>query len=299
MTQPPAKAADPTVRSGSAAGSDGALCIIDLSVLIDEDLPCYWPTHIPFQHKTWNWFVDRDTPAGPLSGRLGPYTTRWMLMDEHTGTHLDAPAHFLPPPGSGIEHEHPLGATTGEQVPLSQLSGRPRVMDVRHMVDTSAEGESPLIDAAQVRAWEAEAGPLLPGDVMLLRCDWDDRYLPGAEGAAYAHQPIVTRSIPAWPAPTPDMVVYIAKRGVRCLGTDAPSVGAAQDGQPVHVAGLGAGLVYLECLANLAAIPTDEPEAIFLFAPIKVRGGTGAPGRAFVILPPRPADLTASTDPAL
>jgi kynurenine formamidase len=259
---------------------------------------------MPFQHKTWCWFTDRDTAAGHLSGRLGPYTTRWMLMDEHTGTHFDAPAHFLPPPGSGVAHEHPLGATTAEQVPLSQLSGRPRVMDVRHLVGTSANGESPLVDAAQVQAWEAEAGALRPGDVLLLRCDWDGRYLPGAEGTAYAHDPIVTKSIPAWPAPSPDMVVYIAERGVRCLGSDAPSIGAAQDGQPVHVAGLGAGLVYLECLANLAAIPTDEPEAVFFFAPIKVRGGTGAPGRAFVIVPQpssepvAPDDPTSSSDPA-
>jgi kynurenine formamidase len=285
MTQPPGADVAAAERHGTAGGPGGASRFIDLSVLISEELPCWWPTHLPFQHKTWCWFIDRDTPAGHLSGRFGPYTTRWMLMDEHTGTHFDAPAHFLPPPGAGVAHEHPLGATTAEQVPLSQLSGRPRVMDVRHLVGTSAPGESPLIDAAQVQAWEAEAGPLLHGDVLLLRCDWDDRYLPGAEGAAYAHDPIVARSIPAWPAPTPDMATYIAGRGVRCLGTDAPSIGAAQDGQPVHVAGLGAGLVYLECLANLASIPTDDPGATFFFAPIKVRGGTGAPGRAFVTVP--------------
>ncbi len=175
MTQPPEAGAAAAARAEPIEGPGGAFRIVDLSVLIDEDLPCYWPTHMPFQHKTWNWFADRDTQAGPLSGRLGPYTTRWMVIDEHTGTHFDAPAHFLPPPGSGVAHEHPLGATTSELVPLSQLSGRPRVMDVRHMVDTSAPGESPLIDAGQVRAWEAEAGELGPGDVLLLRCDWDER----------------------------------------------------------------------------------------------------------------------------
>ena len=137
-----------------------------------------------------------------------------------------------------------------------------------------------------------EVWPAAAGDVLLLRSDWDDRYLPGPEGAAYAHEPFLTRSIPAWPAPTPGMVTYIAEQGVRCLGTDAPSIGAAQDGQPVHVAGLGAGLVYLECLANLAAIPRDQAGVTFFFAPIKVSAGTGAPGRAFVIVPQRAAEAS-------
>ena len=293
MTQPP----EAGTAAAATAEAGGAFHIIDLSVLIDEDLPCYWPTHIPFQHKTWNWFVDRDTQAGPLSGRLGPYTTRWMVIDEHTGTHFDAPAHFLPPPGSGVEHEHPLGATTSEQIPLSRFTGRPRVMDVRRLVGSSGPGESPLVDAAQVRAWEAEAGELRPGDVLLLRCDWDERYVAGPAGMAYAHEPFLTRTIPAWPAPTPDMVLHIADRGVRCLGTDAPSIGPAQDGQPVHVAGLGAGLVYLECLANLAAIPADGDGAVFFFVPIKVSGGSGAPGRAFVLVPRNVDEPSSEGDP--
>ncbi len=260
----------------------GALRAVDLSLLVSEELPSFWPTHLPFQHKTWCWFAELDTPVGRASGDLGPYMTRWLLMDEHTGTHVDAPRHFLPPPGSGLPNEHPLGALTAEHIPLRQLMGPARVMDVRDLIGTSGPGSSPQISLARLRAWEDETGALQSGDILLLRSDWDSRYLPGTAGASYVHDVIVTKQASGWPAPSPELARYVAGQGVRCLGTDAPSVGAAENGQPLHVAGLGAGLVFLECLANLAAIPPVG--AFFVFAPVKVSGGSGAPGRAFALL---------------
>jgi kynurenine formamidase len=271
-------------QPGDPAGwPAGPARIVDLSLLVAEELPAWWPTHLPFQHKTWCWFADLETPIGEATGSRGPYTTRWMLMDEHTGTHVDAPRHFLPPPGSGLPDAHPLGAVTVEQIPLQQLMGPARVMDVRDLVGTAGNGVSPEITLDRVRAWEEHTGGLRAGEVLLLRSDWDTRYLPAPEGSGYVHDVIVMKSAAGWPAPTPEMARYVAERGVRCLGTDAPSVGPAQDGRPVHVAGLGAGLVFLECLANLRSIPAAG--AFFVFAPIKVKGGSGAPGRAFALVP--------------
>lgn len=294
------------VSSSSAAGPGGSDAgpvsvrggtyrVVDLSLLLAEAYPGHWPTHLPFQHKTWSWFTELDTPVGGAYGHLGPYTTRWLLMDEHTATHFDAPRHFLPPPGSGLPQEHPLGAITAEQVPLSQLMGPARVMDVRDLVGTTGGGVSPEVTLERLRAWEADRGPLRAGDVLLLRSDWDLRYRPGPEGAAYCHDVIITRRASGWPAPSPELARDVAERGVRCLGTDAPSVGAAHDGQPLHVAGLGAGLVFLECLAHLGTIPEDG--AFFVFAPLKLDGGSGAPGRAFAMVPEDAAALPAAGAP--
>ncbi len=280
----------PVDRSLAAGASllGGTVAVIDLSLLISEELPGWWPTHMPFQHKTYSWFADRETEVGRVLGHLGPYSTRWMLMDEHTGTHFDAPAHSVPPPGSGLPGEHPLGALTGDRVALDRLIGAARVMDVRGLLETTGPGISPMITADHVRAWEREAGALRDGEVLLLRSDWDARYLPGTDGTGYAHDVIVTRQAPGWPAPDLDMARYVAERGVRCVGTDAPSIGASHDGQPLHVAGFTAGLVFIECLANLVAIPPEG--ALFVFAPIKVSGSTGAPGRAFVLVPAAPVE---------
>ena len=81
-----------------------------------------------------------------------------------------------------------------------------------------------------------------------------------------------------WPAPTAEAVSLLVQRGVRCLGTDTPSVGAVEDGYPAHVAGLAHGLIYVEGLCRLEQLPVRGAE--FLFLPISLRGGTGAPGRA-------------------
>jgi kynurenine formamidase len=55
-------------------------------------------------------------------------------------------------------------------------------------------------------------------------------------------------------------------------------MGSAHDGAPVHVAGLSAGAVFIEALTGLDRLPPRG--AYFLFAPLKVARGSGAPGRA-------------------
>ncbi len=75
----------------------------------------------------------------------------------------------------------------------------------------------------------------------------------------------------------------LLERGVRCVGTDAPSMGSTHDGGPVHVEGLGAGAVFVEALCHLDRLPPRG--AFFCFAPILLARGTGAPGRAFAWVP--------------
>jgi kynurenine formamidase len=61
-------------------------------------------------------------------------------------------------------------------------------------------------------------------------------------------------------------------------------MGSTHDGGPVHVAGLSAGAVFVEALTGLDQLPPLG--AFFLFAPLNVARGTGAPGRALAWLPP-------------
>src|SRR5690625_99234 len=115
--------------SGPAHASE--LRVVDLTLLIAEELPCWWAAHMHFQHKTFNYFTDVDSQAAPLESRTGPYQTRWLLIDEHTGTHLDAPAHFIPPPpNSELPHATEIGNVTIEQVDLAQAMGPAVVIDV-------------------------------------------------------------------------------------------------------------------------------------------------------------------------
>jgi kynurenine formamidase len=260
--------------------------VIDLTVLIAEDLPCYWSTHQPYQQKIWNWYETRLDQAAPVYSRGGPYATRWLLIDEHTGTHMDAPPHFIPPENSGLPNAGQWGSLSADKVSLTQLMGPAAVIDVSHLVGTAEElAVSPLVTTEMVLAWEAEHGALVAGDVVLLRSGWDMYYQRGSAGAAYVHDVVITSTGQAWPAPDVATIEMFVSRGVRCIGIDAPSIAPTQDDLPikVHLAGLSHGAVFVEGLTALDALPARG--AWFCFLPIKIEGGTGAPGRAIAWVP--------------
>ena len=280
-------AREPAAADDHLSGLSAAFAadrVVDLTLTIAEDVPCWWPTHMPFQHKTYNWFADRDDPAQRLLNRTGdPYQTRWLAIDEHTGTHFDAPSHFIPPAGSGLPNEGALGEVSTDQVEVTQLVGPAAVLDVSDLSEGGRYGESPKVTRERVQEWERNHGELAPGDVVLLRGDWDRHYLPGEAGDAYSRAALVSGDGQGWQAPTAEAVTHMFERGVRCLGTDGVSIGASEDGEPAHVAGLSRGMAYVEALANLRKLPPRG--AFFIFLAIKVRGGTGGPGRAVALLP--------------
>jgi kynurenine formamidase len=277
--------------------------VVDLSLTLAEELPCSFPGHVPFQHKVFNWFGARPDPVAPVTDALGPYHTRWLMLDEHTGTHFDAPAHAIPPPGSGLPGADAAGAVTSEQVPPELSLGPCVVLDARPDVAAdaaraapgarpaaradvapAAPGASPWIGVEALERFEAEHGPLAAGEIVLLRTGWDAHYVAGPAGDAYVRACAGgAPTAPAWPAPTPELITALADRGVRCLGTDGVSIGAAHDPGPGHRTGLLRRMVYVECLTGLAALPARG--AWFAFLPLKVRGGSGAPGRAIAIVP--------------
>jgi kynurenine formamidase len=232
---------------------------------------------MPFQHKLFNWFEERPDQLTPVHALHGPYHTRWLLMDEHTGTHFDAPSHSLPPlPDS------PRPADT-DGVSLGVLLGPAAVVDVSDLSGIGPPGSSFRFGIERIEEFERLHGALRPDDIVLLRTDWDARYKPGAAGADYVQRCAIDRSTPAWAAPTPELFAGLAERGTRCVGIDAPSIAPPDDPGPVHRAGLERGVVYVEGLARLRLLPPRG--STFVFLPLALRGGSGAPGRAISLLP--------------
>lgn len=247
---------------------------IDLTLRIDERYPATWPGHVPFVRRTWNWY--EETAQGPevWTSGCGPYFTEVLVMDEHIGTHFDAPSHFISDRAPGQPD-----AMCGDQVDILSFCGAAVCIDVT--AETGSElGISPLVRPSHILQAEQQLGKQLSSnDVVLLRSDWDDRfYKPGVAGRAYAHDVLVTRTSVGWPAPDVECIELLLQRGVRCVGTDAPSMAPAEDGAPVHLAGLGGGMVFIEALSNLRAVPATG--AWFQFLPIKIARSSGGPGRA-------------------
>jgi kynurenine formamidase len=251
--------------------------IVDLSLTLAEDLPCTWATHMPFQVKPWNWFEDDPDALVPLRAALGPYFTRWLIIDEHVGTHFDAPRHFIPP-----DNDHPERSRTAERIPVEQFFGPAVVIRVPWREQNLVNGESAPIGPRFIEDWEGRNGRIAAGSVVIFATGWDDHYTVET-GSRYSHEVIVTGTAPGWPAPTVETVSLLLERGVACMGSDAPSVAPAESGQPLHLEGLGNGMVFLEGLASVTSLP--EAGAYFLFLPLKIKGGSGAPGRALAILP--------------
>lgn len=257
----------------------------DLSLLIGPEYPCSWPGHQPFTHVVMNYFSHVDSPYNtPLFSPEGPYHTRTLLMDEHTGTHVDAPAHFFPPSGSKLPGSSESGDISGDMLSLKQLCGVARVVDVHDYVGDQP-GVSPTITIDILLQAEARTRQFREGDVVLFRTDWDKRYYkPGPDGRGYVWQPLVEKCVPGWPAADASAIEFLADRGVTCVGTDAPSMGSVQSGADMHKAGLSRRIAYIEGLANLEQI--QDANALFFFLPIKVARSSGAPGRAFALATP-------------
>ena len=121
-----------------------------------------------------------------------------------------------------------------------------------------------------VEAIPPEHARIGPGARVLLRTDWDAH----AELPDYrTHFPRLSREVAQW----------LAARGVWLVGVQTPSVASLADREElrdVHQILLRGSIVIVECLANLAQLPT---EVTFIALPLKVQGGDGSPVRAVAI----------------
>src|SRR4051794_29522961 len=269
--------------------------IVDLTHTLDEAYPTagLWLPH--YRHTVYNWYEPRPDDAQPLLSRSytqvsgdgrtthGVYYSCWLTIGEHTGTHFDAPTHAIPPSDSGLPYANEWGDVYGEMVPLDKFQGPLAVVDARSLREgPQRDGISPLITLDFLKQWEETHGEFRPGDVVALLTAWDEFYVPYPEGMAFLMDPFQQRS-PGWPAPTEEAVVYLHdERGVETLVTDVPSLGACDDIQSVHYAGLGRGMVFIECLTRLQELPPRG--SYFIFLPPKIRKSSGCFGRAIAFV---------------
>ena len=268
---------------GALVAAMDAFDVVDLTVPLSEELPGAWPTHMPFQRKIYNWYASVPGQIQPIHGFRGPYHTAWLTLDEHCGTHIDAPSHFIPPPDSGLPNASDLGNVSLEKLELKKMFGPAAVIDVTDLSDQGTDGVSAEIQPEHIQAWETEHGDLRADDVVLFRSDWDSRYLAMPEGGGYVFDSFMMKQGPGWPTPGVPAISYLLERGVTTIGLDGVSVGAAHEGVPAHLYGLGHGMMYVELLANLRHVPARG--AYFMFLPIKIEGGSAGPGRAIALVP--------------
>ncbi|GAB3975279.1 cyclase family protein [Plantactinospora veratri] len=184
---------------------------------------------------------------------------------EHTGTHFDAPVHWV----SG-QHGDDVS-----QVPPSRLIAPAVVLD--HTAEAAADPDF-LLEVEHIRAWEAEHGPLPAGGWLLYRTGWDAY---GDDAARYANAgrtPGISPACARWLAEESP----VQGVGVETVGTDAGGAHSFDPPFPCHSFLLGADKYGLTQLRNLAQLPPTG--AVLVAGPLPIVQGSGSPCRVLALV---------------
>ena len=212
--------------------------------------------------QTW----DMKPPATLLPymtarySRLG-FNTRLLILEDHVGTHVDAPLHFY-----DGDLRAPAGSSV-EALPLEKLIGRAVVLDLVRLRSRPTEA----VGAEMLAAAEARAGLAIErGDIVLLRC-WEDAWGQGGCFAALG----IDAGGGEW----------LLRKGVHAVGIDLPNLeGAIEPPYPAHEALLRPG-VEVPIIENLVGLDQLPPRPFrFVGLPLRVRGATGSPIRAAALV---------------
>jgi kynurenine formamidase len=252
------------VNDLAAALSEGSVEVIDLTQPLSEQTPVLvLPepfANTPHLSRRRLSRYDNDGPAWA-----------WDVLElgEHTGTHFDAPIHWI----TGKDGQDVAS------VPPSRLVGPATVIDRTAEVATDP---GYLLTGAELAAHEAEHGQIAPGTWVLFRTGWSARatdetaFLNAGEQGPVTPGPDVSGA--RWLAEHPHVVGF----GVETVGIDAGAAGGMDPGFPVHNFLLGAGRYGLTQLASLDALPVTG--AVIVVAPLKLVDGTGSPSRVLAFV---------------
>jgi kynurenine formamidase len=188
---------------------------------------------------------------------------------EHTGTHFDAPVHWVT--GANLEDV--------AQVPAARLLAPAAVLDFA--AEAAADPDF-LLEVDHIKQWESEHGPLPEGGWMLYRTGWDARadsqeaFLNANETGP--HTPGISVQCARWLAAD----APVRGIGVETVGTDAGTAHSFDPPFPCHSSLLGAGKYGLTQLRNLARLPAQG--SVVIAGPLPITGGSGSPCRALALV---------------
>ena len=243
---------------------DGGIRIVDLTHTLDPDFPVIV---LPPEFGQCARFrveeVSRYDERGPA------WYWRNFTCGEHTGTHFDAPVHWI----------------SGKDLPRATVDSIPVEAFVRGVcvIDCSAEAaadEDFLLNVEDIRAWESVHGEIPAGSWVLMRTDWSKR-----SGAEYLN---IREDGAHTPGPSPAAIEFLIEErdiigfGTETVGTDAGQAAHLSPPYPAHYLLHGAGRYGLQCLANLDQLPAKG--AVLVCPPLKIKHGSGSPLRVLALV---------------
>jgi kynurenine formamidase len=269
MTQPTPDALQRATRAVAdlAAGiASGSIRVVDLTVPLEPATPIIKlpPDFAPSKAFTLEEISHYDA-RGPA------WYWNNFACGEHTGTHFDAPVHWV------TGKDYPNNAT--HNIPVARFIGPACVIDVAEEAHANPDF---LLTQAAVESWEQKYGRIPARAWVLIRTDWSHRTDPGeflniaADGA---HTPGFH----------PECVSFLARErdilgvGVETVGTDAGQAPTFKPMFPCHTIMHGSNKFGLASLTNLDKLPPTG--AVVIAPPLKIVNGSGSPLRVLALVP--------------
>ncbi len=257
--------ADSILAQFAAAILGGKIKIIDLSQPLEAatpiiQLPPEFAPSWPFRLEEISHYDSRG-PAWYWNN---------FACGEHTGTHFDAPVHWV----TGKDYPN----NTTDTIPVAKFIAPANVIDCSAEVAKDADF---LLTPDHVVAWEKGHGRIAAGSWVLMRTDWSKR-----KGAEAFHN--MREDGSHVPGPHPTLVPFLAKErdvigwGSEGVGTDAGQAYRFDPPFPCHTGMHGSNKFGLASLINLDLLPPKG--ALLITPPLKIVSGSGSPCRVLALV---------------
>ena len=210
------------------------MIIHDISIDVEEDMLYWWEGKKPEMRS-----VFRMADGAPSE------VTRW-LIGSHTGTHIDAPRHFIE------------GGDTVEKLPLDIFIGPARVVDATTENDEQITAKT--VENANLQGATRVLFKTSNSTKLLTKKDYDPNFVGITDDGAQA----------------------LVDAGVKFVAIDYVTIEAKNqcDEWPTHHILCGAGVVILE---NANLINISDGTYFLCCLPVKLKGSEGAPSRTVLI----------------
>ena len=241
-------AAGAAAALGSAAAGPalaaGASKVEDMTHTYDADFPTYFGK--PGVEITQNFnFAENGFNLFTLN------------LNEHTGTHIDAPLHFS------------ADGASVDEIPISQLVAPLCVIDIAARAEGDADTQ---VTPDDIKAWMAKHGDIPANACVAMHSGWG----PKTGGEGFRNFDGTAMHFPGFHVEAATML--IEETGAQSLASDTLSLDHGPSADfATHYAWLPTGRFGIENLANLDKVPASG--ATLMIGAPKHRGGSGGPAR--------------------
>ncbi|PCE65902.1 cyclase family protein [Sediminicola luteus] len=253
-----------TLQNLLSAVQGKSVKVVDLTHTLNEEFPALqlppeFGQVAPFSKTKISEYDDK----GP-----GWYWNNFTC-GEHTGTHFDAPVHWV----TGKDHAQ----NSVDTIPAEHFVAGANVIDASKEV---AKNPDFVLTPEYIQAWEAEHGAIEASTWVIFRTDWSKRPI----GPEFLN--VGEDGLNHTPGPNKEAVEYMISKdvlgfGVETINTDAGMSFTWEMQLPCHTLMHGAGKYGLQCLKNLDQLPAKG--AVIVAAPLKIEEGSGSPLRVFAL----------------